>query len=133
MLYEYRIQTRQREELIDITHQVKEAVTASKVKNGLAVVYTPHTTTAVSVNENADPDVKRDMVHFLNQKIPKNWGFHHMEGNSDSHIKSSLFGCSQTFIIDDGIVVLGVWQGILFCEFDGARNRKFFVKIMGDE
>ncbi len=130
MLYTFEISTSRREELIDITKYVIDSVKKSGIRDGIVVVYSPHTTTAITVNENADPDVKRDILNFLSHKVPKNWGFAHIEGNSDAHIKSSIIGCSETFIIENGALVLGTWQGILFCEFDGPRRRKFFVKIL---
>ncbi|MDK2790159.1 MAG: hypothetical protein PWP15_666 [Methanothermococcus sp.] len=130
MLFEYSIKTNSREELIDITNFVVESIGKSKIQNGIAVVFTPHTTSAITINENADPSVKKDIIKFLNEKIPKNYNFSHMEGNSDAHIKSSLFGSSLTVIIKNGSILLGTWQGIYFCEFDGPRNRRFYVKVL---
>lgn len=117
--------------MINITTQVRDVVLSSKIESGIAVVHIPHTTAAVTINENADPDVQTDVTRFMDELIPnKNW-FKHMEGNSDSHIKSSLFGCDQIIIIENGKMVLGTWQGVYFCEFDGPRTRKVFVKVMG--
>ncbi|CAB3289953.1 conserved protein of unknown function [Methanocaldococcus lauensis] len=130
MLFKFQIKTNKREELVDITPQIVSAVSESKVKDGIAVIYVPHTTAGITINENADPSVKHDIINFLSHLIPKNWNFTHLEGNSDAHIKSSLIGCSQTVIIKDGKPLLGTWQGIFFAEFDGPRLRKFYVKII---
>jgi len=117
--------------MIDITRKVAEIVRISGIKEGIAVIHIPHTTAAVTINENADPDVQHDMTKFMDELVPNKSWFRHGEGNSDSHIKSSLFGCSQTIIIENGNLVLGTWQGIYFVEFDGPRTRKVIVKIMG--
>lgn len=130
MLSQLSVQTNKRTEMIDITRKVKEVVSESGIQNGLVVIHIPHTTAAVTINENADPDVQIDMTRFMDELVPQKGYFRHGEGNSDSHIKSSLFGCDQTIIIQDGKMVLGVWQGIYFCEFDGPRNRKVFVKVV---
>ncbi len=132
MLFEYQIKTTKREEFVDITSYVISAISESKVKNGIAVIYVPHTTSGVTINENADPSVKHDIINFLSKLVPKDMDFTHLEGNSDAHIKSSLIGCSQTVIIKDGKPLLGTWQGIFFAEFDGPRLRKFYVKIIGN-
>jgi len=116
--------------MIDITNYIKESIKNSKISDGIAVIYVPHTTAGLTINENADPSVKKDILKFLKEKIPKNYNFSHLEGNSDAHIKSSLFGSSLTVIISHGKPLLGTWQGIYFCEFDGPRNRTFYVKIM---
>ena len=131
MLSKFETRTDSRTQMLDITSQVRDIVSKSGVDNGVVVVHIPHTTAAVTINENADPDVQTDMTRFMDELIPnKNW-FRHMEGNSDSHIKSSLFGCEQTIIIENGKMLLGTWQGIYFCEFDGPRKRKIFVKVIG--
>jgi len=130
MVYEYPVITHKREELINITDIVNESIIKSRVKNGVCIVFTTHTTAAITINENADPDVKKDIIRFLNEKIPLNYEFKHLEGNSDAHIKSSLFGCSQQIIINEGKPLLGIWQGIYFCEFDGPRNRRVYIKIL---
>ena len=131
MLSKFEISTKNRTQMIDITSEIRNIVSKSGIENGIVVVHIPHTTAAVTINENADPDVQQDMTRFMDELIPnKNW-FRHMEGNSDSHIKSSLFGCDQTIIIENGKMVLGTWQGIYFCEFDGPRTRKVYVKVMG--
>jgi secondary thiamine-phosphate synthase enzyme len=127
------IQTRQRNELVDITERVSEVLRRKGVQQGMCVVYCPHTTAAVTINENADPDVVHDMLLWLDRNIPQQQaGFRHAEGNSDSHIKSSLVGASVTLLVDKGELVLGRWQGVYFCEFDGPRNRQVFVQILGE-
>jgi secondary thiamine-phosphate synthase enzyme len=125
------LRTRHRNELIEITRDVQRLVADSKVADGMAIVYVPHTTAAVTINENADPDVKHDLIQKLDQLIPKQEPYYqHDEGNSDSHLKTSLTGNSVTVLIDDGKLVLGTWQGIQFCEFDGPRTREYLVKIV---
>ena len=131
MIREFALQTSARSQLVDITGIVEGFVRETDVKSGICVVYTPHTTAAVTINENADPTVKADIVQKLGELIPKEGGFKHTEGNSDSHIKSSLVGSSVTLIIENGALILGTWQGIFFCEFDGRRSRKYYVKIVG--
>ncbi|MCP4704874.1 MAG: YjbQ family protein [candidate division Zixibacteria bacterium] len=132
MLKELKVKTNQREELIDITRMIQEAVTSSKITNGIVHLHVPHTTAAITINENADPDVKRDIIYKLNKEIPKQDNYYHGEGNSDAHIKSSLFGPTLQLIISDSRLLLGTWQGILFCEFDGPRNRRLYLKIESD-
>jgi secondary thiamine-phosphate synthase enzyme len=117
--------------VVDLTGRVKEIVRGSGVKEGLCVVYVPHTTAAVSINENADPDVKHDVMRKLEAMIPQEEGYYrHGEGNSDSHLKTILTGPSVTLIVAGGQLVLGTWQGIYFCEFDGPRRREYYVKIV---
>jgi len=125
------IDSRHRVELIDITDQVRAAIRASSIDEGLAVVYTPHTTAAVTINENADPDVARDLVVALNKLIPFDDNYRHVEGNSAAHVKSSLVGASETLIISGGAPLLGTWQGVYFCEFDGPRRRQVQVRVVG--
>jgi secondary thiamine-phosphate synthase enzyme len=127
------LSTRRREVLIDITTSVEDAVRKAGILSGLCVLYCPHTTAAITVNEGADPSVAEDMVTGLRRLIPLDWGFSHMEGNSDAHIKASLIGPSETVIVDGGRLALGTWQRIFFCEFDGPRKRVFFVKVQGGE
>ena len=127
---EINVRTNQREELVDVTGLARRAVEASGVHSGLVVCYVPHTTAGVTINENADPDVCRDILYKLNKEIPQSDGYHHGEGNSDAHIKASLMGSSVQVIIDGGQLVLGRWQGIYFCEFDGPRSRRFLVKVI---
>lgn len=128
--YTFNVRTPQTTAMIDITSQVHEAVSNSKVKDGLCIVFIPHTTAAVTINENADPDVVRDFMMEINKVIPFSDGYHHIEGNSAAHIKSSLMGFSETIIIKDTRLVLGTWQGIYLTEFDGPRTRKVHVKII---
>ena len=124
------IDTRQRSELQEITDQVRAAIRASGVAEGLAVVYTPHTTAAITINENADPDVASDLIAALDTLVPLRAGYRHAEGNSAAHVKSSLVGASQTLIVTDGAPLLGTWQGIWFCEFDGPRRRSVHIKVL---
>jgi len=126
------IKTFQRIELIEITRKIEEAIDKQGVNNGICCLFVPHTTAALTLNENADPSVKDDFKYKINSLIPKNDSYSHGEGNSDSHIKSSIFGPSLTLIISGGNLVLGTWQGIYFCEFDGPRNRKLYIKIIKD-
>ncbi|MDR3113725.1 MAG: secondary thiamine-phosphate synthase enzyme YjbQ [Endomicrobium sp.] len=129
MIFKLQVKTLQREEFIDITALVAEAVRKSGAEDGAAIVFCPHTTAAVTINENADPDVCGDMIKGLKNISPLDASYAHGEGNSDVHIKSSLVGASQTLIIENGNILLGTWQGIYFCEFDGPRNREVFIKI----
>jgi len=122
--------SKKRIELIDITSPVQNIVKRSGVKEGVCYVYVPHTTAAVTINENADPSVINDIQNHLDKLVPSNGSYSHAEGNSDAHIKSSLIGCSKTVLIKDGAVLLGTWQGIFFCEFDGPRNRKVHVTVI---
>jgi len=130
---DFRISTKKRNELIDITSQVSSAVRQSGVANGDAIVYCPHTTAAITINENADPSVPHDILLTLEEIIPcSRPGYRHTEGNSDAHCKSSLLGCSEQILISGGSLALGTWQGIFFCEFDGPRSRKVSVQIRGE-
>jgi secondary thiamine-phosphate synthase enzyme len=123
------IETHGHEEMIDITSQVQEAVSLSRITSGLCTVFIPHTTAGVTINENADPSVKEDILMALNRAVPGNLPYRHGEGNSPSHVKASLLGSSVSILIREGGLVLGTWQGIFFCEFDGPRQRRFFVNI----
>jgi secondary thiamine-phosphate synthase enzyme len=125
---DFQIATKCKEELVDITKQVLDIVKASGVKDGLCIVYTSHTTAAVTLNENADPDVARDVLASLDD-IVKDIGFRHSEGNSRAHVKSSLLGCSTTLIVENGSLALGTWQAVYLCEFDGPRNRNVRVTV----
>ena len=126
------VSTKRRNELIDITSEVSSLVSQSGVVNGDVIVYCPHTTAAITINENADPSVGHDMLLTLSDLMPQHRsGYRHSEGNSDSHCKSSLFGCSEQVMIKDKSLELGTWQGILFCEFDGPRSRKVMGQIRG--
>ena len=124
------IRTKKRIEMVDITGDVKRIVKESGVVSGILIVFSTHTTAAITINENADPDVPEDIIDKLNQLVPAGRGYRHMEGNSDSHIKSSIIGASETLIIEDSLPVLGTWQSIFFCEFDGPRSRNVLVKII---
>ena len=124
------IQTRSKTELLDITGRVEEALEESRVKEGLCVIFAPHTTAALTINENADPSVKEDILSELNKLVPINGRYRHTEGNAAAHIKSSIVGCSKSIIIENGNLSLGTWQGIFFCEFDGPRKREVWVKII---
>lgn len=119
-----------KEGFYDITSMIYDAVQTTQISNGICIIYTPHTTAAITINENADPDVQRDLIFALNKTYPDRPEFRHMEGNSAAHLKSSVIGCSETVIIDKGRLLLGTWQGIYFCEFDGPRTRKFYVKLI---
>ena len=123
------INTKKRNEFIDITSQVKKIVRDSKIKEGLCVVFCPHTTAALTINENADPSVQKDIIEHLEKLVPAHKNYSHSEGNSDAHIKASLLGSSLNVTIEDGSLALGTWQGIYFCEFDGPRSRQIYVKI----
>jgi secondary thiamine-phosphate synthase enzyme len=123
------IKTSQRIELIDITDKIQSMVSKAKAKDGVCFVFCPHTTAGLTINENADPQVKCDIINTLNKLVPENAGYAHSEGNADSHIKSSLVGSSLTIFIEDGQLALGSWQGIYFCEGDGPRSREIWVKI----
>jgi secondary thiamine-phosphate synthase enzyme len=132
MIKTFGVTTKSHQELVDITAEVQRAAGELGVADGVCFIYTPHTTAAITINENADPDVRRDIVrglaHFQLEKVD----FAHMEGNSPSHVKSSLVGCSEAVFIEGGRLVLGTWQGIYFCEFDGPRSRKVMVKALGE-
>lgn len=130
MIKELSIRTSSQVELIDITHLVQRVVSDGKIKSGLCIVYVPHTTAAVTINENADPSVRHDITSELNKVIPLNDNYSHLEGNSAAHIKTSLIGSSETILVEGASLVLGTWQGIYFCEFDGPRNRKVLVKLI---
>lgn len=128
MLYTYRLQTK-KEHFHEITKQVQDAVTESGVEEGTCLVFCPHTTAAVTINENADQDVVHDLLLGLDKAFPDQEKFRHIEGNSPAHLKASCVGASETLVIDQRQLLLGTWQGIYFCEFDGPRNRTFYVKI----
>lgn len=132
MIGKFLLRTTARNQLLDITEQVQDFLRTSAIVDGLCFVFTPHTTAAVTINENADPSVKSDLLRKLGEVFPQEDNYRHAEGNSDAHIKSSLVGCSETIIVAGGRLVLGTWQGIYFCEFDGPRQREFFVKLVAD-
>ena len=128
----FSVRTARKEVMIDITAEIRKIIKSSNVTSGICLVFIPHTTAGVTINENADRDVPEDIIRGLAglefEKIP----FHHAEGNSPAHLKSSLIGCSATVIIEDGVMQLGTWQGVFFCEFDGPRTRQVNVKIIRD-
>jgi secondary thiamine-phosphate synthase enzyme len=124
------VRTKSREEFVDLTTEVGRAVAASGIKSGLCVVAVPHTTAGVTVNENADPDVRTDMAMTLRRIVPDALPYAHGEGNSPAHVKASLIGSSVTLIVEGGKLQLGTWQGIFFCEFDGPRTRKTWVQVV---
>ena len=122
------VRTHDREEMLDITNAVRRLVNENGWSDGALLLYCPHTTGAVTINEGADPDVVRDITVNMNKLVPYRGDYHHAEGNSDAHIKSSMFGCDQMVIVEGGNIQLGTWQKIYFCEFDGPRTRKLWVK-----
>ena len=129
---DFYISTKQRCEFVDITNEAASVVSRAGVKDGDVIVYCPHTTAGITVNENADPSVIHDILLTLEELVPHlRAGYRHDEGNSDAHFKSSLVGCSKQFVIRDGQLVLGTWQGIFFCEFDGPHSRSFTVQVRG--
>jgi secondary thiamine-phosphate synthase enzyme len=130
MLQKFKVDTAARNVMVDVTAAVQKAVERSGVKSGLACIFAPHTTAAITINEHDDPDVARDILAALEKLVPQKGDYKHYEHNSDSHIKSTLTGCSQTVIIEDGRLALGTWQGVFFCEFDGPRHREVWVKIV---
>ncbi|PNR94832.1 secondary thiamine-phosphate synthase enzyme YjbQ [Petrotoga sp. 9PWA.NaAc.5.4] len=130
MTFRYSLMTHKREELIDILSYVEESIQKSNIDDGIVVLFVPHTTAAVTINENADPSVREDIIQFLSEKIPRSRNYSHLEGNADSHIKSSLISPSLSLILENGKLILGTWQTVYFYEFDGPRNRTFFVKII---
>lgn len=123
------LKTLKKIEFIDITPQVREVLASSGIKNGICLVYIPHTTAGVTINENAGPTVRADILMTLKNYAPDTLAYSHVEGNSPAHIKASIIGSSVNVIVEDGHLILGTWQGIFFCEFDGPRNRKIYIKI----
>lgn len=132
MLREFTLQTK-RDNWINITSDVRETVAQSGVQNGTCIVYCPHTTAGVTINENSDPDVVRDLTFALNRTYPDRPEFRHAEGNSAAHLKASVLGAGITLIVSGGRPLLGVWQGVYFCEFDGPRTRQFLVSVQGEK
>ncbi len=132
MLYRLSIRTGGRVEFQDITGTVRDTISSSGVMSGVCHVFVPHTTAGVAINEHADPSVVQDIAAQLDKMVPQHNRYRHLEGNSPAHIKASLMGSSQTIFIEDGRPVLGTWQGVFFCEFDGPRNRSLLIKIVGD-
>ena len=128
-MFEENVKTSSREELVNITPLLEKALKKAGIRNGACLVHVPHTTAAVTINENADPDVPRDIIMGLKKLVPASWPFAHAEGNSDAHLKASLIGSSVTLPIENGRFKLGTWQGVFFCEFDGPRSRRVFFQF----
>jgi secondary thiamine-phosphate synthase enzyme len=126
------VSTRQRDELLDITALIRSSIREYGWNTGLLTVFCPHTTAAITINENADPDVQADIISTLSKFIPQKGSYRHSEGNSDAHVKSSLVGASEQVIVHSGEMVLGTWQGIYFCEFDGPRQRQVYLHFRAD-
>jgi secondary thiamine-phosphate synthase enzyme len=124
-----RVKTDRRTQLVDVTREVERAVAASGVASGVCYVYLPHTTAAVMINEHADPDVATDLEGVFDRLVPHKGPYRHSEGNSDSHAKAVMVGASQLILVEGGKLALGTWQGVFFCEFDGPRERKMWVKV----
>lgn len=129
-LYSFELLTEEKQTFVNIDEYLQQVLCKSGVKNGLMLVFCPHTTAGITINENADPNVKKDLSLGLDQTFPNKKEYVHMEGNSDGHMKSSVIGASETLIISKGQLILGTWQSVYFCEFDGPRKRTFFVKII---
>lgn len=129
-MFSFSVKTRAQQELVDITPQIRSLAEEHGGQKKLCVVYVPHTTAAVTVNENADPDVKRDIIYGLNQMVPADLDYRHGEGNSPAHIKASLMGSFHTLLIENGKIILGTWQGVFLAEFDGPRNRSVIVAFV---
>jgi secondary thiamine-phosphate synthase enzyme len=127
------VRSSQRSEFIDITEKINEAIKESGIVSGICYAYVPHTTAAVTINEGADPSVHRDIQNALTRLVPQEMNYSHREGNADAHIKSSIIGTSQLLIIDEGRLVLGTWQAVYFCEFDGPRHRRVTLKLIADK
>lgn len=124
------VRTKSRTELVDITDEVKKVVRESDITEGICCLYVPHTTAAVTVNESADPSVKADITATFSALVPQGAGYRHLEGNADAHVKATMVGPSETLMVAGGKLVLGTWQGIFFCEFDGPRTRRIHVRVM---
>ena len=129
-VYTFGVKTLQPTAMVEITREIRMKVKESGVRNGICIIYVPHTSAGITINENADPDVQKDFRMEVNKIVPQEDGYRHMEGNSAAHIKASFMGFSQTVIIEEGNLLLGTWQGIYFMEFDGPRIRKVHVKII---
>ncbi|MDY4573955.1 MAG: secondary thiamine-phosphate synthase enzyme YjbQ [Intestinibacter sp.] len=130
-LFKHELRINQTQNMIKITNSIREDILKSGIKDGIVVVYCPHTTAGVTINENADPDVVRDMIYGFEKAYPTiDKNYRHFEGNSHAHLKSSTVGPSQTLILDGGELIMGIWQDVYFCEFDGPRNRTYYVKII---
>ncbi len=126
----FSVKTQARNQMIDITAQIRSVLKECRMESGICIVFVPHTTAAITINENADPDVPRDILTQLDKTIPQQGNYLHSEGNSAAHIKASIFGASETVLVERGNLALGTWQSIFFCEFDGPRTRQVFVKMI---
>lgn len=129
MTHTLSIVTRARNEMVDITALIQQYVHEADCESGVAFCFVPHTTAGITINENADPDVRRDLIHKLNKEIPQQDGYHHAEGNSDAHLKASLMGFSELILFENKQLILGQWQAVYFCEFDGPRNRQLILRV----
>jgi secondary thiamine-phosphate synthase enzyme len=127
------IKTTSHVQFVDITSQIEKIVKDLKIKKGICVVFCPHTTAGLTINENADPSVQKDIIERLGELVPPHKNYAHTEGNSDAHIKGSLMGSSLNVIIENGALILGAWQGIYFCEFDGPRSRNVYIKLIEEK
>ena len=127
---EIKITSNKRNEMIDVTDKVQKIVEEEKLQNGIVIIYVPHTTAGVTINEGADPNVQKDIIETLKKLVPENNSYHHMEGNSDAHIKASLLGSSVSVIVENNRLILGTWQRIFFYEADGPRNRILYLKFL---
>jgi len=132
MIQRIELKTKSRVDFHDITAKVREVVSSSGVESGICYIFVPHTTAGITVNEHADPDVIKDIIAQFDVMVPQHGGYLHMEGNSPAHIKTSIVGSSETLFVESGRLVLGTWQGVFFCEFDGPRTRHFLVKVVPD-
>jgi len=132
MIRQLRVQSKSKTELVDITQGVQRLVAESGVRSGVCYIYVPHTTSGITINENTDPNVGRDILKELNKVIPFDDNYSHGEGNSAAHIKSTIVGVSKAVMVEEGRLALGTWQAVFYCEFDGPRDRRVFVKVMKD-
>ena len=130
MIRRLEIATSSRSQMLDVTREVERAVSESGVQEGFCHIYVPHTTAGIAINENADPSVAQDILAVLEKIAPRGGSYRHLEGNADSHVKASTVGSSETVLIEDGRLVLGTWQGLFLCEFDGPRRRRLLVKVV---
>ncbi len=130
MIHRLEIATSSRAQMVDVTREVQRAVSESGVQEGFCHIYVPHTTAGIAINENADPSVAQDILAVLEKMAPRGGSYRHLEGNADSHVKASIVGSSETVLIEGGRVVLGTWQGLFLCEFDGPRRRRLLVKVV---
>ena len=130
--YTLNITSNKEEEMINVTSNIRKVLSDSKINQGKIILFVPHTTAAITINENADPDVKSDMLYGLSKTFPRDKNYQHYEGNSHAHIKSSVIGVDQTILVKNNALLLGTWQGIYFMEFDGPRSRKLIIRIEGE-